>query len=211
MTRPGAQGHVEASGLGSKNGDSWLFRGADLVATPGSLVAVDRSWGRGRVPLLLTLSGRLRASEGRASVAGYSLQGHGRAIRRLFGLGEMHNVNDLDRSLLVRSVVKERIALALQRDRRRETEVLDRVGLRIPLSATVEELTAAERLLLGAALALVDDPLVVALDGLGNAATRDETEAMWRVLRDVADGGTTVLAGCVEPGPAALVDAVWSR
>ncbi|MHB8328930.1 MAG: hypothetical protein ACYDD6_04800 [Acidimicrobiales bacterium] len=206
-----ALGRVEAHDLGSNNGGSWLFRHVELDAPAGSVVSVTQADGRGRIPLLLALAGRLRPNEGTVVVAGFDIRHHAGAVRRAVGLGEMHNVNDLDRSLLVLDLVKERLALARGAVRSRPpAAVLERVGLDVELTATIEDLSAAERLLFGASLALVDDSPVVALEAVDSAMPRHDSARVWKVLRALADQGTTVLAGCVEAGPAYAVDVVLS-
>lgn len=62
--------HISAEGLGLKGPRGWAFRGMDLQAEPGSLIAVEGPSGSGRTCLLLALSGRMRTTEGSAEVDG---------------------------------------------------------------------------------------------------------------------------------------------
>jgi len=89
-------GTVHAQDLGVRNGRAWIFRHLDVEVAAGTLVAVHARRGRDRVPLLLALAGRIRVSEGTVHVAGLDVRHHRRAVRRLVGLGEMANVNDLE-------------------------------------------------------------------------------------------------------------------
>lgn len=202
-------GRVETQDLGSRDGSTWRFRHLNLEVPGGSLVAVLDEHGWSRVPLLLTLAGRLRPTEGTALVGGVDVRRHPAAVRLMVGLGEIHNVNDMDRGLRVIDLMRERLALARGQARHLAPEaLLARAGLDVGLSSPVEELTVAQRLLFGAALALAEDPPVLAVDGVDCALSRSESVAVWRALRAIAQRGTTVLAGCLEPGPADAVDMV---
>lgn len=201
-------GTVVARDLGVRNGRAWVFRHVDVEVAPSTLVAVHAARGRDRVPLLLTLAGRIRASEGSAQVAGLDVRRHRRAVRRLVGLGEMANVNDLDRPLRIVDLVRERLALAHGPARHLGLEqVLEPVGLDVDPATVVDDLGACARLLFGTALALVGGPAVVALEAVDVGLTGAECQRVWATLRRVAGSGVTVLAGCVEPGPPLLIDA----
>ncbi|MYT05250.1 ATP-binding cassette domain-containing protein, partial [Streptomyces sviceus] len=54
---------VTAEGFGLKGPRGWAFRGIDLAAEPGALIAVEGPSGSGRTSLLLALTGRMRATE----------------------------------------------------------------------------------------------------------------------------------------------------
>ncbi|GLX48257.1 hypothetical protein Shyhy01_12070 [Streptomyces hygroscopicus subsp. hygroscopicus] len=56
--------HVTAEGLGLRGPRGWAFRGVSLDAEPGSLIAIEGPSGSGRTCLLLTLTGRMRPTEG---------------------------------------------------------------------------------------------------------------------------------------------------
>lgn len=201
-----APGAVEAVDLGSRNGRQWAFRHLDLQVPGATVVAVHASRDRHRVPLLLTLAGRLPASEGTARVGGIDVGRHRGRARQLVGLGEMRNVNDLDPSLRICDLVRERLALAHGPARLQTVgDVMEPVGLDADPSTAVDDLGRLHRLLLGTALALVGSPPVVALEAVDAGLTHSERDHMWSVLAGLALGGTTVIAGCVEPGPATVV------
>ncbi|GAA3151012.1 hypothetical protein GCM10010466_47660 [Planomonospora alba] len=197
---------VRAAGLSLKGGHGWVYRDVDLDAGPGSLTALAGQAGSGRTGLLLTLSGRMRPTAGTLAVAG---QTKPRAIRRIAALGLVDGVNDLDGALTVREHVHERVRGPFwsARSAGRAAAALERAGLGLsPDDRTlVRGLGREERVRLGIALALLDEPGLLVLDNVGTGLTRARREALWATLEDLASQGTTVVAACTEspPGPPA--------
>ncbi|NEC68423.1 ATP-binding cassette domain-containing protein, partial [Streptomyces sp. SID9727] len=74
---------VTAEGLGLEGPRGWAFRGVTLSADPGSLIAVEGPSGSGRTCLLLSLTGRMRPTEGEAATAGLALPRRAAAVRRV--------------------------------------------------------------------------------------------------------------------------------
>ncbi|NEB77823.1 ATP-binding cassette domain-containing protein, partial [Streptomyces sp. SID14478] len=89
MDGPEGGAAVTAAGFGLKGPRGWAFRGVDVDAAPGSLVAVEGPSGSGRTCLLLALTGRMRASEGEATVDGFRLPKHLAAVRRVSALAHV--------------------------------------------------------------------------------------------------------------------------
>lgn len=218
---------VTAEGLGVRGPRGWAFRDVSVAAEPGDLLAVVGPSGSGRTCLLLALTGRMRIAAGRAEVAGLRLPRQMAAVRRVTGLGPVPGVSDLEPALTVAEQLHERALLARRFDgpvrglfrprreraaasRARIEDALHRVGLELtelpkgPRTA-VRDLERLEALRLSVALALIGAPRLVAVDDLDLKLGPDDRERAWSLLRDVADGGTTVLAVCSEPPPGAVV------
>lgn len=102
---------IAAEGLGVRGPRGWAFRAVDVDAPPGSLVAVEGPSGSGRTCLLLTLTGRMRPSAGRAEVAGLALPRRMAAVRRVSALAHVPGVAELDGSLTVGEHLRERALL----------------------------------------------------------------------------------------------------
>lgn len=214
---------LSVRGLGLKGPRGWVFRGVDLVAEPGALVAVEGPSGSGRTCLLLALTGRMRTGEGAARVGGYRLPGQLAAVRRLAALGPVQDVSELDPALTVGEHLRERALLARRfggltglpladrvRPGRRRAAVAERAhealaaaGLDLAVlpkgaRSAVRDLERVEALRLSVALALLGRPRLLALDDIDlklSDAARDE---VWALLRSLAARGTTVLAVCGE-------------
>ncbi|MFF3556635.1 ATP-binding cassette domain-containing protein [Streptomyces tsukubensis] len=217
MDSPGGAA-VSAEGFGLKGPRGWAFRSVDIEAAPGSLIALAGPSGSGRTCLLLALTGRMRPTEGRAEVGGHSLPRGMAAVRRISALGPVPGVSDLDPALTVDEHLRERALLRRRFDdsfrsllrpraegaraaRRRIAESLAAAGL--DLSGLVKEgrtavrdLERLEALRLSIALALIGRPGLLAVDDTDLKLPDADRIAAWRLLRSVADSGTTVLAVC---------------
>jgi ABC-type multidrug transport system ATPase subunit len=198
----GAAVTVEGLGLDGRRGP--VFRDVSLRAPAGSLVAVR---GPGRTCLLLVLTGRLKPSAGHAEVAGHRLPRRAAAVRRVSALGPVPGVTDLEPSLTVAEHLRERALLshrcAAARGRAREAlgaAGLDPGALPEGLHTPVRDLERPAAFRLGVALAVTTAPRLLAVDDVGLTLSPDEHAAAWRLLRSLADAGTTVLAVGDPPG-----------
>ncbi|MFI9587251.1 ATP-binding cassette domain-containing protein [Streptomyces sp. NPDC052236] len=227
---------VTAEGFGHRGPRGWAFRSVDIAAEPGALVAVEGPSGSGRTSLLLTLTGRMRPTEGRCEVGGLQLPRRMAAVRRISALGPVPDVSELDPALTVAEHLRERVLLRRRFDgspgallrlrprphamthamprslswsraersaaaRSRTDEALEAAGVDLATlpkgrHTRVRDLERLETLRLSVALALIGRPRLLAVDDTDlKLSDTDRTEA-WKLLRSVADGGTTVLAVC---------------
>src|SRR4051812_24996903 len=102
---------ITAEGFGLKGRRGWAFRDVTFAAPAGSLIAVEGASGSGRTCLLLALTGRMRAREGHAEVAGHRLPRQLAAVRRVAALGSVDGVCELDPALTVGEHLRERVLL----------------------------------------------------------------------------------------------------
>ncbi|MEU9758471.1 ATP-binding cassette domain-containing protein [Streptomyces sp. NPDC047987] len=209
---------VTAGALGLKGSRGWAFRGVDIEAGPGSLVAIEGPSGSGRTCLLLALTGRMRPTEGRAQVGGLRLPRKMAAVRRISALGQVPGVNELDPAFTVAEHLREQALLrhrydgalrALLRPRAErvaaargrieaalEVAGLDPATLPKGERTSVRDLERLEALRLSIALALIGRPRLLAVDDTDLKLSDAERVRAWDLLRCIADDGTTVLAVC---------------
>ncbi|WP_084468600.1 ABC transporter ATP-binding protein [Nocardiopsis trehalosi] len=195
---------VEADGLELRTRAGPVYSGVDLSAAPGSLTVLHAEAGSGRTALLLTLAGRMRPTSGTLRVDGHRVPGAARRIRRIAALGLSDGVNDLDERLTVRHHLTERLLLRVRpADQGTRAAALDDAGLGgLDTARPVRDLSASEKVRLGVALALLEEPRLICVDdadaGLGPRAQA----RFWRTLRALADSGPTVVAACADPAAA---------
>lgn len=209
---------VKAENFGLKGPRGWVFRGVGLDAGPGSLIAVEGPSGSGRTCLLLALTGRMKATEGHAEIAGHRLPGHMAAVRRIAALGPVTGVNELDQALTVAEHLREgallqrryegpvRALLRPRRERRagagaRIEAAVSAAGLDVAMlpkgpRTSVRDLERLEAVRLSVAVALLGSPRLLALDDLDLKLSDAERAEAWTLLRSIAARGTTVLAVC---------------
>ncbi|MFE2376030.1 ATP-binding cassette domain-containing protein [Streptomyces sp. NPDC059398] len=209
---------VRAENLGLKGPYGWAFRGVDVDAEPGALIAVEGPSGSGRTCLLLALTGRMRTSEGHAEVAGFRLPGKPAEVRRISALGPVPGVSELDPALTVDEHLRERVLLqrrysgslrALLRPRsERRAAARSRIGTALEAAGldpatlpkqgrtSVRDLERLEALRLSVALGLLGGPRLLAVDDADLKLSGPERDAAWELLRSVAASGVTTLAVC---------------
>ncbi|MFC8373846.1 ATP-binding cassette domain-containing protein [Streptomyces sp. NPDC057239] len=203
---------VTARGFGLKGPRGWAFRGVSADAGPGSLIALEGPSGSGRTCLLLALTGRMRPTEGLASVGGLELPRRMSAVRRRSALAHVAGVTDLDPALTVGEHLREQVLLQRRfggpRPRPRVDDALTTAGLdltSLPKAArtAVRDLERVEALRLSLALALLGRPRLLGVDDTDLKLSSAERDAVWALLRSIAGAGTTVLAVCSEAPPGA--------
>ncbi|MFJ8823261.1 ATP-binding cassette domain-containing protein [Streptomyces sp. NPDC102467] len=209
---------VTAAGFGVKGPRGWAFRGVDVDAAPGSLVAVEGPSGSGRTCLLLALTGRMRSAEGTAAVGGFRLPRQMAAVRRVSALAQVPGVTDLDPAFTVAEHLRERELLQRRFDGslrgllRPRAERVSEAKLRIRTAPTaagldldalpkgprtaVRDLERVEALRLSLALALIGRPLLIGIDDTDLKLADTERAEIWAQLKAITAAGTTVVAVC---------------
>ncbi|MGA5564066.1 ATP-binding cassette domain-containing protein [Streptomyces platensis] len=213
-TRQGAA--VHAGGIGVEGPRGWAFRAVDITAEPGTLIAVQGPSGSGRTCLLLALTGRMRITEGEATVAGLALPKRMGSVRSRTALAHVPGVADLEPALTVGEHLKEQALLgprvqgsplvSLPWGKRRKEATRARVDAALAaarldpgtlpkgLRTTVRDLERIEALRLSVALGLMHGPQLLAVDDVDlKLAAAERTEA-WQLLRDLTREGLTVVA-----------------
>src|ERR1700744_5086642 len=94
---------ITATGLGVDGEHGPLFSGVDLALTPG-FHAIQMPGGPGQTTLLLTLAGRFKPSHGSLTVLGETAP---RAIRRHCSIAAFDDIDDLEESVTVATVLAE--------------------------------------------------------------------------------------------------------
>ncbi|WDF37458.1 ATP-binding cassette domain-containing protein [Streptomyces sp. T12] len=211
---------VTALGLGLEGPRGWAFRGVSFEAEPGSLITIEGPSGTGRTCLLLALTGRMKPTEGTATVGAAGLPKRMAAVRRISALAHVPGVTDLDPALTVAEHLRERALLQRRfgdswrgllrprAERRTDAQAridsaltaagLDRDSLPKGSRTAVRDLERLEALRLSVALALIARPRVLGVDDTDLKLSDAERAEAWALLKSVAEAGTTVVAVCSE-------------
>ncbi|MGW2774207.1 ATP-binding cassette domain-containing protein [Streptomyces olivaceoviridis] len=209
---------VRAEALGIKGPRGWAFRGIALDAEPGSLIAIEGPSGSGRTCLLLALTGRMKPTEGVATVAGFELPRRMAALRRVSAVANVTGVTDLEPALTVGEHLRERALLqrrfgdSLRRllhpraqraheARLRVDAALAAAGLDLETlpkgsRTAVRDLERPQELRLSLALALLGRPRLLGVDDVDMKLSDAERAEVWDLLRSLTRAGTTVVAVC---------------
>lgn len=194
--------YLAADRLALLHEGAWAFRGVDLEAARGQLVAVSGPPASGHTSLLYVLAGRMRPSSGTVTLAGRPAS-PGR-LRRHVGIGAVKSVSDLEDALRVGELLRERAAFeGRRRHRTLVRDLLDRVGLDVSPKMLVRDLDGAQRVRLSVASALVGGPDAVVVDDVDRGVPLPERPALWGLLRGLAHDGVAVVAAGADVGTAA--------
>ncbi|MEV7385060.1 MULTISPECIES: ATP-binding cassette domain-containing protein [unclassified Streptomyces] len=218
---------VTAERLGLKGPRGWAFQGISLDAGPGALIAVEGPSGSGRTCLLLALTGRMKATEGTATVGTARLPKQLAAVRRISAVANVAGVTDLEPALTVGEHLRERALLQRRfgdslrnlvrpradrsaRARQLVDDALAAAGLgleSLPKGArtAVRDLERIEALRLSVALAMVGRPRLLAVDDADLKLSEAERAEVRTLLASIAESGTTVVAVCGEAMAGAVV------
>ncbi|MFF8767264.1 ATP-binding cassette domain-containing protein [Nocardiopsis dassonvillei] len=198
---------VQAEGVGLATREGPVYTDVGFTARPGTLTVFRADSGGGRSALLLTLTGRMRPSEGTLYVDGHALPRHARRVRRISSLGLMDEVNPLDERLRVREHLSEGLLLRMRPAARSlADEAMEAAGLGgLDRRSLVRELSMVERRRLGLALALLAEPRLLAVDDVDGGLEPGHQADLWRTLKALSDEGLTVVATCADSGELAEV------
>ncbi len=203
---PHARDAIVARGIALRGGRGAVFGPLDLDIAPGTLTVLQAPQGGGRTSLLLTLAGRMAPSDGTLTVGGRALPRGRRAVQREVAVAGFAGIDELDESLTVGALVRERIAwlTAWRRRTPRTTQAqLDAVlapafGPRPAprLDDVVWDLDEVDLLLTRIGLALAQRPRALVVDDIDQVHDDERRQLVWSRLEALAATGLTVVAAC---------------
>jgi ABC-2 type transport system ATP-binding protein len=185
---------IEATGLGLRTRQGWVYRDVDLSLPAGSLAAIAGPAGSGRTMFLLTLAGRAKPSTGELRV-GDALN---RAdIRAHVLVARATGAVELDPDLTVGDSRREAGLLFYGAD----LDWAERlVGIQLDGTTLIGDLAPDDAALFAVALAASARPAALVLDDVDTHATPDQQRRVWAALAAVAEAGITVVASTLDAG-----------
>ena len=174
--------------------DGPVFGPIDLTVDAGGTAVVVGPAGSGKTALLLTLTGRMRATGGSGTVIGADVRREHARMRSGTSLAWVDGITDLDKDYTVEQHVAERL-IGLQpwyrpvigRDRVRQSLDVAELGEALPARAFVSDLTQLQKFELELLLAWLDGSAVIAVDNIDFLRESEDRERAWRLLRDVQE------------------------
>lgn len=204
-----AQAYITARGLELKTLSGFAYKGVDLDASRGELVAVRGRNGSGKTALLLTLAGRMKSTGGMLSVGGFELPRYRAKVERKVGLGIFAGLNDLQESLTVAYAVGAELELFGRKSRREQVlAYLRRWNIDDVANVRIKDITAEKMAQLGIALAFVGEPEAVVIDDVESQLTMMQSEGLMDLLHRAArEQNAAIVVGVVERSLADMADA----
>ena len=183
---------ISVAGVEKSFGELHVLRGVDFTIAPGSVFALLGSNGAGKTTLIRILSTLLRADAGTARVAGIDVTADAAAVRQAISLtGQFAAVDEI-------LTGRENLALVarlrhLPSPGAIADELLARFSLTEAGSRKASTYSGGMRRRLDIAMSLIGDPPVIFLDEPTTGLDPQARLEVWRAVRELAAGGTTVL------------------
>ena len=201
---------LRAAGLTLRGARGDVYADVSLSVRPGELVALVGPQGSGRTALLLTLAGRMAPSRGDLTVLGHRLPRGRRDVQHHAALVNIAAVDDLEESLTVGEVVRERAGLSVPlwrkplglRDERMGELRTQAFGPADPprWDTRIWQLTPLQELQTKILLGLVGGPRLLVVDDVDAVRDPDQVAAAWATLVAVAASGVAVVAATTHDG-----------
>ena len=213
-TIPAARAAVTATDLLLHGRRGLVYGPVDVEVPPGVLLVVQGPQGAGRSSLLLTLAGRMAPDRtSHLRVLGHDLPRGRTQVQRRAAIAGFAGIDDLDESVRVSDVVRERLAWLSPWFRRtprvtqQEFAVLaepvwgDRPAPRV--TSLVWDLDEVDVMLLRICLAMAQRPDLLVVDDVDQVRDSVRRQVLWTRLEAIAAAGTTVIASVSSLGEAA--------
>ncbi|MFE0462350.1 ATP-binding cassette domain-containing protein [Kitasatospora sp. NPDC058965] len=185
---------ISAVGLGKRFGALTALDGLDFEVPTGSVFGLLGPNGAGKTTVIRILTTILRPSAGRAEVFGRDVVREAPAVRRLIGLAGQYAA--VDPNLTGREnlrLIGRLTRVPRTRVRPRAAELLERFDLAQAGDRPVRTYSGGMRRRLDVAAALVPLPRVLFLDEPTTGLDPQSRNALWALIRELVDDGTTVL------------------
>ena len=188
------QSGITAEGLVKRYGETRALDGFDLEVAAGTICGLLGPNGAGKTTAVRILATLLRPDGGSARVAGADVVGSPHEVRRRIGLsGQEPAVDEIlsGRQNLVLFGRLNRLDKAAAG--RRADQLLDQLGLADTGGKAVKHYSGGMRRRLDLAVTLILAPAVLFLDEPTTGLDPRNRNEVWRAIRALVAGGTTVL------------------
>ncbi|TAN34867.1 ATP-binding cassette domain-containing protein [bacterium] len=185
---------VSVNGLRKSYGGKAVLEGVDLSIGEGEVFGLLGPNGAGKTTIVRILSTLVPADAGTASVMGYDLRGEAGAVRSVIGVtGQFSAVDDLltgEENLLLMGRL---LHLPATERRARAAELLERFDLVEVARRTPATYSGGMKRRLDIAMTLMGRPRLIFLDEPTTGLDPRSRHTMWRLIRDLAAEGVTIL------------------
>jgi len=183
---------IEVKGLRKSFKDKAVLKGVDLEVRRGEIFALLGPNGAGKTTIIKILSTLLKQDGGNAVVNGYDVASKPDQVRQAISLtGQFAAVDEIltGRENLV-MIAKLR---HLNHPRQAADRMLERFGLTDAADRKPSTYSGGMRRRLDIALSLVGNPPIIFLDEPTTGLDPESRIEVWKIVKELADGGTTIL------------------
>jgi ABC-2 type transport system ATP-binding protein len=183
---------IQAKALRKSFKDTHVLKGVDFAVRRGEIFALLGSNGAGKTTTINILSTLLQPDGGSASVCGYDVQRQSEKVRRSISLTGQFAVVDgilTGRENLVLIAKLRGVAGA----HKTADKLLSRFGLTDAANRRADSYSGGMTRRLDIAMSLVGTPAVIFLDEPTTGLDPEARLEVWKTVKELADGGTTIL------------------
>lgn len=185
---------IEAEGLVKTYGDVVALDGLDLSVEQGTVLAMLGPNGAGKTTAVSILTTLIRPDSGSAMVSGIDVLNAPQDVRKVIGLsGQFAAVDEHLTGFENLDMVGRLYHLAKDASRTRARELLEQFGLTHAGDRPVKTYSGGMRRRLDLAGALIAQPPVLFLDEPTTGLDPRSRTELWKVIRQLVDGGATLL------------------
>jgi ABC-type uncharacterized transport system ATPase subunit len=191
---------LELRGITKRFGSLVANDGIDLSVAPGQVHALLGENGAGKTTLMNVLYGLMQPDEGEILIDGTAVRFHSPKDAIAAGIGMVHQhfmlvpVFTVAENVTLGIEETNRAGLLDRRKTRRDVGALSqRYGLEVNPDALVEDLPVGIQQRVEIVKALVREATVLILDEPTAVLTPAETEDLFRIIRRLKDGGTSIV------------------
>ncbi|MGW5008427.1 ATP-binding cassette domain-containing protein [Streptomyces parvulus] len=189
MTNPA----ITAQALRKSYGDKVVLDGIDLTIPEGTVFALLGPNGAGKTTVVKILSTLITADGGEARVGGHDLAAQAQSVRAAIGVtGQFSAVDGLitgEENMLLMADLNH---LSKAEGRRVAAELLERFDLVEAAKKPASTYSGGMKRRLDIAMTLVGGPRIIFLDEPTTGLDPRSRHNMWRIIRQLVTGGTTV-------------------
>ncbi|WP_069160608.1 ATP-binding cassette domain-containing protein [Nocardia altamirensis] len=184
---------ITATGLRKSYGDHLVLDGIDLEVPAGTIFSLLGPNGAGKTTAVQILSTLIGADGGEIRVAGHDVAGEPEAVRAAIGVtGQFAAVDNLLTGAENLAMMATLHHLGRAERKRRVARLIEQFDLVEAAQKPASTYSGGMRRRLDIAMGLMGDPQVLFLDEPTTGLDPRSRRAVWRLVRELVAGGTTV-------------------
>jgi ABC-2 type transport system ATP-binding protein len=185
---------IEARDVAKRFGKTQALSGVTFRVEKGTVLGLLGPNGAGKTTMIRILTTLLQPDSGQARVAGFDVATDGQRVRSVIGLaGQYAAVDELLTGRENLELAGLWYHLPKREYRRRAQETLERLSLTDAADRRVTTYSGGMRRRLDIGASLIADPPVLFLDEPTTGLDPRTRNDLWRFIRELVNGGTTVL------------------
>ncbi|RYE76756.1 MAG: sugar ABC transporter ATP-binding protein, partial [Hyphomicrobiales bacterium] len=191
---------LELRGIKKSFGRIEVLHGIDLTVRAGEVHALLGENGAGKSTLMKILCGIIKPSDGTIAIDGkiHAFANYDEAIEAGIGIvfqefSLIPHMNAVENIFLAREIRGALRLLDRKAMRRRAAEIMQRLGVDVPLDVPVKRLSVAQQQFVEIAKALSLDARILVLDEPTATLTPSEVEHLFKVMRELRRQGVAVV------------------